>query len=296
MAMAACLALVFTGCGAPSNDAGSSEAPSAASSEEISMGVIGEQTGAEGEFVVELGNGTGQDIVEFSIVENGAGDAAGNMLPEGEVFANGETRALYFTPAAAEEADPNADANEPALDPQYDACMKFADGTEAVMHAFPFGDMEAGTLSMEEGIVFVTYTSAGTGEEVSTLEAEKAAIEQAKAAEEQAAKAASEQKTEQGKEAVSDNKNNGSSSGGSKSSNNSGSQNSSSNNNSSNGNQSSSNGGDEGGSNGGSEGSSGGSGGSGGGSEGGSGSSGGSSDGGSGGGEGGCIGDDGLVY
>lgn len=128
-----------------------------------------------------------------------------NMLEEGDVFADQESRNLYYK---ALEKNENEDVteefettendgtdDEKVLEQGYDVQLTFEDDSTAELHAFPFGDIEKGDLCYADDVAYLTYTSIESKEQIDTKEAElavKQAAEQ-KAAEEAAAQAAAEQ-------------------------------------------------------------------------------------------------------
>ena len=129
-----------------------------------------------------------------------------NMLEEGDVFADQESRNLYYkAPEKNENEDVTEESettendgtdDEKVLEQGYDVQLTFEDDSTAELHAFPFGDIEKGDLCYADDVAYLTYTSIESKEQIDTKEAElavKQAAEQ-KAAEEAAAQAAAEQK------------------------------------------------------------------------------------------------------
>ena len=166
--------------------------------------IIGTQ--ADGVEPITLENKTGKEITGFSVKSSDETAYPANMLPQGETFAAGEKRDLYYAipstagisdaqsvsmPAenadaassAGESRDPDASstASAKALPPQYDVQLTFADKTTAVLHAFPFGDTAQGSICQEDGVTFLTYLSTSSNEEVSTKDAEQKLLEDASA-------------------------------------------------------------------------------------------------------------------
>ena len=137
-------------------------------------------------FKVEVKNATGKNIKGVAIKLTDEDAYPENMLEEGDVFADQESRNLYYK--ALEK-------NEKVLEQGYDVQLTFEDDSTAELHAFPFGDIEKGDLCYADDVAYLTYTSIESKEQIDTKEAElavKQAAEQ-KAAEE-AAQAAAEQK------------------------------------------------------------------------------------------------------
>lgn len=166
--------------------------------------IIGTQ--ADGVEPVTLENKTGKEITGFSVKSSDETAYPANMLPQGETFAAGEKRDLYYAipsttelsdaqsvsmPAEnADEASSTGESRDPdasstasakALPPQYDVQLTFADKTTAVLHAFPFGDTAQGSICQEDGVTFLTYLSTSSNEEVSTKDAEQKLLEDANA-------------------------------------------------------------------------------------------------------------------
>lgn len=174
MFVLAAMLFSFAGCGAPAEkeDAPVSEIETPVAAEEL---VIGERSDSEDTFRVELTNMTGSVITGFTIKESAEEEYPDNMIPYGEIFEAESMRVLYFTPAegAGEEAAPESEKETEA---QYDAMITFEDGTVQEWLAIPFGDMTAGELLIEENVVYVTYVSVNSGEEINTLEAATQAV------------------------------------------------------------------------------------------------------------------------
>ena len=127
------------------------------------------------------------------------------MLEEGDVFADQESRNLYYkaleknenedVTEESETTENDGTDDEKVLEQGYDVQLTFEDDSTAELHAFPFGDIEKGDLCYADDVAYLTYTSIESKEQIDTKEAElavKQAAEQ-KAAEE-AAQAAAEQK------------------------------------------------------------------------------------------------------
>ena len=156
-------------------------------------------------FNVEVKNATGKNIKGVAIKLTDEDAYPENMLEEGDVFADQESRNLYYK---ALEKNENEDVteefettendgtdDEKVLEQGYDVQLTFEDDSTAELHAFPFGDIEKGDLCYADDVAYLTYTSIESKEQIDTKEAElavKQAAEQ-KAAEE-AAQAAAEQK------------------------------------------------------------------------------------------------------
>ena len=156
-------------------------------------------------FKVEVKNATGKNIKGVAIKLTDEDAYPENMLEEGDVFADQESRNLYYK---ALEKNENEDVteefettendgtdDEKVLEQGYDVQLTFEDDSTAELHAFPFGDIEKGDLCYADDVAYLTYTSIESKEQIDTKEAEQAVKQAAeqKAAEE-AAQAAAEQK------------------------------------------------------------------------------------------------------
>ena len=156
-------------------------------------------------FKVEIKNATGKNIKGIAIKQTDDESYPENMLVDGDVFTDQESRNLYYkvpeqsTEVSEESAGDTAveseGTQEKELEHGYDIQLTFEDDSTAELHAFPFEDIEKGEICYEDDVAYLTYTSVASKEELNTKEAELAvkAAEQ-KAAEEAAAQAAAEQK------------------------------------------------------------------------------------------------------
>ena len=157
-------------------------------------------------FKVEVKNATGKNIKGVAIKLTDEDAYPENMLEEGDVFADQESRNLYYkaleknenedVTEESETTENDGTGDEKVLEQGYDVQLTFEDDRTAELHAFPFGDIEKGDLCYADDVAYLTYTSIESKEQIDTKEAElavKQAAEQ-KAAEEAAAQAAAEQK------------------------------------------------------------------------------------------------------
>ena len=157
-------------------------------------------------FKVEVKNATGKNIKGVAIKLTDEDAYPENMLEEGDVFADQESRNLYYkaleknenedVTEESETTENDGTGDEKVLEQGYDVQLTFEDDSTAELHAFPFGDIENGDLCYADDVAYLTYTSIESKEQIDTKEAElavKQAAEQ-KAAEEAAAQAAAEQK------------------------------------------------------------------------------------------------------
>ena len=156
-------------------------------------------------FKVEVKNATGKNIKGVAIKLTDEDAYPENMLEEGDVFADQESRNLYYkaleknenedVTEESETTENDGTEDEKVLEQGYDVQLTFEDDSTSELHAFPFGDIEKGDLCYADDVAYLTYTSIESKEQIDTKEAElavKQAAEQ-KAAEE-AAQAAAEQK------------------------------------------------------------------------------------------------------
>lgn len=157
-------------------------------------------------FKVEVKNATGKNIKGVAIKLTDEDAYPENMLEEGDVFADQESRNLYYkaleknenedVTEESETTENDGTGDEKVLEQGYDVQLTFEDDSTAELHAFPFGDIEKGDLCYADDVAYLTYTSIESKEQIDTKEAElavKQAAEQ-KVAEEAAAQAAAEQK------------------------------------------------------------------------------------------------------
>lgn len=143
----------------------------------------------DSEFQVKLTNSTTKNVTGVSVKSSDEAEYPANMLKESDVFKDKESRLLCYTAPKAAETPADAKATDKVLEPAYDIQLTFEDGTTAVLHSFPFGDIEEGEICMED-VAYLKYTSVASKEKVDTKGAEQAVKAQAEA--EAAAKAAAE--------------------------------------------------------------------------------------------------------
>ena len=156
-------------------------------------------------FKVEIKNATGKTIKGIAIKQTDEESYPENMLEDGDVFTDQESRNLYYKAPedTTKETEENTEdmaaesekAQEKGLEQGYDIQLTFEDDSTAELHAFPFEDIEKGEICYEDDVAYLTYTSVASKEELNTKEAELAVkVAEQKAAEEAAAQAAAEQK------------------------------------------------------------------------------------------------------
>lgn len=163
-------------------------------------------------FKVEIKNATGKTIKGIAIKQTDEESYPENMLEDGDVFTDQESRNLYYKAPedTTKETEENTEdmaaesekAQEKELEQGYDIQLTFEDDSTAELHAFPFEDIEKGEICYEDDVAYLTYTSVASKEEINTKEAELAVkVAEQKAAEEAAAQAAAEQKAAEQKAA-----------------------------------------------------------------------------------------------
>ena len=193
------LAGMVTGCGSQKEETPAVEEEK----KEPELKTIGQED--KEAFKVEVKNATGKNIKGVAIKLTDEEAYPENMLEEGDVFADQESRNLYYkaleknenedVTEESETTENDGTEDEKVLEQGYDVQLTFEDDSTAELHAFPFGDIEKGDLCYADDVAYLTYTSIESKEQIDTKEAElavKQAAEQ-KAAEEAAAQAAAEQ-------------------------------------------------------------------------------------------------------
>ena len=121
-----------------------------------SLQVIGIKAGSN--TFVTLKNKTGQDIRDIAVKASTDEDYSAGLLAASDAFQNNETRVLYYTLAD----DKNV---------TYDVQLSLADGTDCVLHSFPFGKTETCTIWLD-GVPYIDYLSNETGSKESTRDME----------------------------------------------------------------------------------------------------------------------------
>ena len=159
-----CFSLFLTGCQGQESDE--------VKEKEVEEKIIGEKLSGENVYKVSLINDTGNDIVGFSI-KTDTMDYSENMLKEDEVFANEETRTLYYDATEAiENNETEQEGSEMQISPDYTIKLDFEDSSYE-LHSFPFEDVKKATIKFEDGICFIEYESLDQEAKVSTKDAEQ---------------------------------------------------------------------------------------------------------------------------
>ena len=108
----------------------------------------------------------------------------GNMLEKDDVFEKDSARLFYYKAEEAEETAAADDDSEMIMNPAYIIVIHVVNGDnpdtydEYVIHNIPIDDTDEVVINFADDVVYISYVSKTTGEEISTLEAEKAIIEQ----------------------------------------------------------------------------------------------------------------------
>ncbi len=145
---------LLTACGQKSSPADPEDASAEMMSDESddSLKVIGIKAGSN--TFVTLKNKTGQDIRDISVKASTEEEYPAGLLAASDALKNNESRVLYYTL----KDDKNA---------TYDVRLSLEDGTECVLHSFPFNDTENCTIWLD-GVAYIDYLSNSTGNKEST--------------------------------------------------------------------------------------------------------------------------------
>lgn len=140
--------------------------------EEEKLKTIGEE--AENGYSVILTNLTGQDIVSVRVYDSVSDEYSDNLLLEEDAYASMEQRILFYDDKTEENYD-GAD-DEKLISVGYDIEITLADDSVYVLHGFPFGTIEEGSIYVEDDVAFVEYDDYSTKDaELAIKEAENAA-------------------------------------------------------------------------------------------------------------------------
>lgn len=125
---------------------------------------------AEGAFSVLIKNNMGSDITGISLKTTAQTEYPANMLKSEEVWKNGDTVELFYTPDPS--SAPTAETDK-AINVGYSVQLTLADGRVVELTTFGFEDMEEkAELCFEDEVGFVKYVSKTSGDEMSTKEQE----------------------------------------------------------------------------------------------------------------------------
>ena len=161
-------------------------AVSASSEKAPEPAVIGTPSDDPDAFHVDAVNMTGKNITGFAVKENGMDDFGENLLADGDVYADSETRTVWYTAEAADNgassdstssASGGSGLSNAVVTPAYDVRLNFEDGTETVLHSFPFDigkDIKIELAPEEEGgFAYLEFTSTADGSQINTHDSEK---------------------------------------------------------------------------------------------------------------------------
>ena len=175
-------ALVLTGCGNVTQAANvpetttsvttTAEPTTEATTAAEEYKLIGKKATGSDVFVANLENKTDKEIVSFTVKAETEEKYPENMLEEKDTFAKNEKRTLYYVPKKV--SDVSYGDSDKVATLQYSVKIEFADKSEAVLHNFPFDDIDKiAEIHLEDGITFIKYTSKTTKEKVDTKSAEE---------------------------------------------------------------------------------------------------------------------------
>ena len=171
-------ALALAGCGnvTPSADVEPATTTQAAkvkvedTTSEDKMKLIGDKATGSSVFIITVDNKTGKSIKGFSVKTGSEEKFPSNMLQDNDPFIKNERRKLYYVPVNSEGyaiGNSDAIANE-----EYIIKIDFSDDKSAVLHQFPFGDLDSCELHLDKEVAYIEYTSKLSDQKVSTKEAE----------------------------------------------------------------------------------------------------------------------------
>ncbi|MDO4599575.1 MAG: hypothetical protein Q4B39_05105 [[Ruminococcus] gnavus] len=125
---------------------------------------------AEGAFSVLIKNNMGSDITGIAIKTTAQTEYPANMMKSEEVWKNGDTVELFYTPDSS--SAPTAETDK-AINVGYSVQLTLVDGRVVELTTFGFEDMEEkAELCFEDEVGFVKYVSKTSGDEMSTKEQE----------------------------------------------------------------------------------------------------------------------------
>ena len=153
------LSVILSGCGQSSDKTDGTDASADTTMENLSAGdlpVIGIKSGSNTS--VTLKNKVGQNITDIAIKASSQEEYGAGLLSASDSFRDNESRVLYYTL----EDDKNV---------TYDIKLSLADGTDCVLHDFPFEDITSCTIWLN-GVAYIDYVSNDSDEKISTREME----------------------------------------------------------------------------------------------------------------------------
>ncbi len=108
----------------------------------------------------------------------------GNMLEKDDVFEKDSVRVFYYKADETEETAAEDDDSKMIMNPAYIIVIHVVNSDdpdaydEYVLHNIPVDDADEVVINFADNTAYISYVSKATGEEISTLEAEKAIVEQ----------------------------------------------------------------------------------------------------------------------
>ena len=139
------------------------------------MKLIGDRAAGNSVYILTLDNKTGKDIKSVTIKADSEEEYPANMIDEKDPYIKNERRLLYYVPNKV--SDVTYGDSDMIATVGYTVKMEFTDNKTAVLHNFPFGDIDEGEIKLEKDIAYLEYTSKESGQKVSTKESEKAIAE-----------------------------------------------------------------------------------------------------------------------
>lgn len=166
MVLIACMSISVVACGKGEEPKAKTETKTETKEKEYQK--IGVK--AEGAFEVLIKNNMGADITGIAVKTTAQTEYPANMMKSEEVWKNGDTAELFYTPDSS--AAPTAETDK-AINVGYSVQLTLADGRVVELTTFGFEDMEEKVeLCFEDEVGFVKYVSKTSGDEMSTKEQE----------------------------------------------------------------------------------------------------------------------------
>lgn len=182
------LSAVTAGCSSPEVPA---EKETAEEPEVVYDLTIGKETDETVETV--LRNTLDQTITSIKIKKQSENDYSYNFLGNDEELKNGQVLQWFYEP---QENSKTEDGENKKLNDTYTLELGLENGETLTLNEFTFGDVkDVADICEKDGIAYLTYTSASTGEKVNTFEQEKAAADKLKESQEQESPAESSKET-----------------------------------------------------------------------------------------------------
>lgn len=149
------LALVMAGCGQATTSAsstsqasmGSSSASSSVASDELAIPVIG-----SGDTTIQVKNETGYDIIGIRIKPSSQAEYSAENSFDGFNFSNGSSVSLSFTRAQSTSS--------------YDVLLLTSEDSKIAVRDINLIDTKDMVFHFDEGVGYISYTDADTGESV----------------------------------------------------------------------------------------------------------------------------------